>query len=94
MSLTGNPASTKSRTGCHGNLYGFQGEKVGRANFREFLALQHCNHSTERWQWGDLRWILSVEGHRVSSLLVGHQNGASSGASCDDATSRATASRI
>ena len=45
-----------------GNLYGFQGERVGRANFREFLALQHLNYSTERWEWGALCWILCVEG--------------------------------
>ena len=41
---------------------GFRGKGLEGRTSKEFLALQHLNHSTERWQWGDLRWILSLEG--------------------------------
>ena len=44
----GDSADTSRSHGSHREpLYGFQGGKVGRANFGEFLALQHSNFSTE-----------------------------------------------
>ena len=59
----GDSADTSRSHGSHWEpLNGFQGERVGRANFGEFLALQHLNYSTERWVLGALCWNLSTEG--------------------------------